>query len=111
LQLSFASLTEIVDLALHVFDVGNLVIPFLCRLGLLVRADGRRLQLLVQIIDFIQGLFVGLRSIVVFFLGGIFGIIDFYFGFLGLVVFLKRALHINRSDFQCALCKSRNRKG
>ena len=45
--------------------------------------------MLVEVIDFIQRLFVRLRSIIVFFLSGIFGIVDLYFGFLGLVVFLK----------------------
>ncbi len=61
--------------------------------------------------DFVQRLFVSFGPIVIFFLGGILGVVDFCFGFLGLVVILKRALHIDRSDFQRALCESRNRKG
>ena len=111
LQLLFPGLTEIGDLSFHVLDVGNLVIAFLCHLRFFIRAQGRRLQLLVQIVDFIQCFFVSFRPIVIFFLGGILSLVDLCFGFLGLVVILKCALHIDRSDFQRALCKSRNGKG
>src|SRR5207249_2112893 len=86
-------------------------VTFLCRLSFLIRAQGRGLKLLVQTIDFVQRLFVSFRPIVIFFLGGILGVVDLYFGFLGLVIFLKRALHIDRSDSRRALCKCSNRKG
>jgi hypothetical protein len=103
-------LTEIADLPLHVLNFRNLVIAFLCRLRLLIRAEGRRLELLVQIIDFVERFFVIFRPVVIFFPCSIFGIVDFCLSFLGFGILIKCALHIDRADFQCALCERRKRK-
>ena len=107
----FAGLAEIAHLPFHIFDIGDLIIAVLGQLVFLFLAQGRGLQLLAHVVYFVQGLFIYFLPVVEFFLGGIPGVVDFCLGFLGLVIFLKRALHIERTDFQRALCKSRNRKG
>jgi len=49
------------------------------------------IELLVQGVDFIKRLLIGLRAIVILFLSRVFGVIDFRFSVLGLVAFLERA--------------------
>ena len=74
----------------------------------LVGAQCRRLKLLVQIIDFVERLFVSFRPVIVFLFSGVFGLVDFYLGVLGFIVILERALHIDRSNFGSALREGRN---
>jgi hypothetical protein len=67
--------------------------------------------LLVQVVDFVECLFVSFRPVIVFLFSRVLGVVDFNLGFLGFVVFFERALHIDRSNFACALCEDRNGSG
>ena len=110
MELPFASLAELVDFPLHILDVGDLVVALLRFLCFGVGAERWGIELLVQGVDFIKRLLIGLCAIVIFFLSRVFGIIDFRFSVLGLAAFLERALHIDSSDFKSALGKSHDRK-
>ena len=108
----FARYPELVNLALHVFNVVNFVVAIFRQLRLFVRTQGRGFQLLVEIVDFFKGLFVGIGAIVEFFFRRIFGVVHLFLGFLGLAVFFEGTVHVNGPDLDCALgkCSQRQRQ-
>jgi hypothetical protein len=108
LQLTFPRLAKVANLTLHAFDIGDFVVALLGHAGFLVGAQCRRLQLLVQIVDFVERFFVSFGPVIVFLLGGVFRVVNFYLSVLRFVIFFKRTLHIDRSNFACALCEGCN---
>ena len=75
--------------------------------GLGIRAQGRGIELLIELVDFVERFFVSLRPFVIFLLGGVLGVVDFRFRVLRFVVFLEGAIHVDSADFQCLARSSR----
>ena len=67
--------------------------------GLGVRAQGGSFELLIEFVDLIERLLIGLGALIVLFLGGILRVIDLRLRVLGFVVFLERAIHVDGADF------------
>ena len=99
LQLAFTGLAKLVNLALHVLDVRDLVVAILGQLAFGVGAERLGIELLVQVIDFVERLFVGISAVVVLFLGRVFGLVNLGLGVLGFVVLTEGFVHVDRSDF------------
>jgi hypothetical protein len=100
LELLLAGLPELADLALHVFDVRDLLVALLGLGRFGVRAQRGSFELLAELVDLFQRLFVILRAIVVFLLRGVFGFVDLFLGVLGFGVLLERAVHVDSADFK-----------
>ena len=109
-QLIFAGLAELVNLAFHIFDVVNFVVAIFRQLRLFVRTQGRGFQLLVEIVDFLKGLFVGIGPIVEFFFRRILGVVNLLLGFLGLAVLFEGTVHVNGPNLERALAKRSQRQ-
>ena len=99
MQLPLAGLAEIIDLPLHVFDVGDLVVTLLGGLSFLFGVQRWRLQLLVQVIDLIQYFLVGVSPIGKFLLSSVSGVVQFRVRLFLPGILIKRAPHIDGSDF------------
>src|SRR5687767_14767785 len=100
LELALTSLTKLVDLALHVLKARDLLIPLLGLGRLGVRTQGGSFELLAELVDLLQRLFVILCAIVVFLLRGILGFVDLFLRVLGFGVLLERAVHVDSADFK-----------
>ena len=72
-----------------------------------IGAEGRRIELLIQVVDFVECFFVGIGAIIVFFFGRVFGVVNLGLGVFGFVVLFKRTVHVDRADFNLRICGDR----
>ena len=99
LELALTRLTKLVDLALHVLDVRDLVIALFGLLRLGVGAQSGGIELFVEVVNFIERLFIGVGALVVFFFGLVFCVVNLGLRVFSFAVFPKCAVHIDRADF------------
>ena len=103
LNLLFACLAEFADLAFHVLDVCDLLIPLFRFLHLCLRAQGRSVQLSVDLVDLVQRLLISVGAVIVFFLRRVLCLVQLRFGVFGFAVFLEHSIHVDRADVELRL--------
>jgi hypothetical protein len=78
-------------------------------LGFGIGTEGRSFELLIELVDLVQRLLVGIGAIVVLLLRGFLRVVDFFLGVFRLVVLLKGAIHVDGANLH-ALGKGATRE-
>ena len=111
LELLLARLPELINLALHVLDVRDFFVALLRFRCLCICSESGRVELAIQLVDFIEHLLVSIGSLVVFLLRGVRRVVELPFSLFGFVVLLQDAIHVDGADLRLRPCLDRGDKG